>query len=143
MSTVVPAALDEILETFEVLDDWDERYGYLIELGQNLPPMEECLKTPENKVEGCLSTVWLVTETSEEQGETVFQVVADSDSVIVRGLIALLLAVYSGKPAREILSRDVKALFAALGLQQHLSATRRNGLAAMTARIRAEAAGRL
>ena len=131
--------LDEILETFENLEEWDERYGYLIELGQGLPSMSDELKAPENKVEGCMSRVWLVTRACESESDATLEIIADSDSIIVRGLIALLIAVYSGRTAREILAFDIQSLFATLELKQHLSVSRRNGLGAMVRRIREQA----
>jgi cysteine desulfuration protein SufE len=134
MDTTLSTMLDELLETFEDLVDWDDRYQYIVELGYDLPEMAEEDKTRKTKVDGCLSAVWLVGNVCE--GETpVIEFVADSDSIIVKGLIAVLLAIYSGRTPEEILSIDIDALFAQLGLKEHLSARRRNGLGAMVKRI--------
>jgi cysteine desulfuration protein SufE len=123
-----------ITEEFSFFSDWTERYQYLIDLGRKLPPFPEELKTEEHKVQGCQSQVWLVVEGNRER----LQFRAISDSAIVSGLIALLLRVYSGRSAREIL--DIEPRFVeAIGLAKHLSPTRSNGLAAMLNTIRAKA----
>ena len=130
-----PAAFQDIAENLSYLDDWEDRYRYLIELGQALPPLAEDEKTVENKVSGCVSQVWLV---SGRQGD-VLTYRGESDAMIVRGLVAVLVALYSGRPAREIADTDAIALFDELGLREHLTTQRSNGLAAMVARIRGEA----
>jgi cysteine desulfuration protein SufE len=131
--------LDELLESFAILDDWTDRYRYIIELGRDLPPLPESAKTPENKVRGCMSQVWLVGRTdSSDPSRLVFD--ADSDAHIVRGLVAILLVLFSGKTRDEILALDPRATFAELGLDQHLSQGRSNGLLSMVGRIKELAA---
>ena len=132
--------IDEITENFSLLDDWDDRYRYVIELGRGLPPFPEEARTEANKVLGCASQVWLTTKAQPNgtQGP-VMTFLADSDAHIVRGLIAILLALYSGKPVREILAIDALALFDQLGLRENLTPQRSNGLRSMVERIRAEA----
>ncbi len=125
----------EIIENFSFLPLWEERYAYLIELGQKLPPMSEALKTESNIVRGCQSTVWLHRECSE--GQILLQ--ADSDSLIVKGLAALLMQVFSGQDAEAILQSDL-TLFEETGLNKHLSSQRSNGLKAMIDEIRKFAA---
>jgi len=122
----------EIVENFSLFDDWEERYRYLIDLGRQLPPMEESLKTEENFVQGCTSRVWM--QGSIKNGE--FHFVADSDAHIVRGLIALLVKVYQGRAVEEISGVDIKAMFEKIGLDQHLSPNRRSGFFAMVERIK-------
>jgi len=132
--------IDEITENFALLDDWDDRYRYVIELGRTLPPLAESAHIDANKVQGCASQVWLVTHVKPDgAGGPVLTFDADSDAHIVRGLIAILFALYSGKTAREILSIDALALFDRLGLRQNLTPQRTNGLRSMVERIRAEA----
>jgi len=131
-------AQDAIAEEFSFFGDWTERYQYLIDLGRKLPPLPEDLKTEVHKVQGCQSQVWLVA--SGEAGQLDFRAV--SDSAIVSGLIALLLRVYSGRSAREILETEPRFI-EAIGLAKHLSPTRSNGLAAMFKRIQDEARAKL
>jgi cysteine desulfuration protein SufE len=135
---VTHSRFQKLAEDFEFLDDWEDRYRYVIELGKSLPPLEETERTDANKVRGCASQVWLVSE-AEPGKEPVLRFRGDSDAHIVRGLIALLLALYSGLPARDIAAADPEAAFAKLGLREHLSSQRSNGLSAMVARIRADA----
>lgn len=136
--------LDEILETFDFLDDWEDRYKYLIDIGRSLPPLPDTEKNDINKVRGCVSQVWLVTETSKNtNGEPVICYRGDSDALIVQGLVAIVLALYSGKTAQEILDIDVDGLFGKLGLREHLTPQRSNGLKSMVARIKADAQGAL
>lgn len=126
---------------FELLDDWEDRYRYIIELGRTLKPMPEALKTDANKVRGCVSQVWLSTETapaSNGEGPRL-HFIADSDAHLVRGLIAILLMMYDGKTAEEILAIEPNAQLAPLGLKEHLTPQRSNGLASMVERIRADA----
>jgi cysteine desulfuration protein SufE len=130
-----PPELDELVETFEYLDEWDERYDYIIELGRKLPTIDPALQTKENIVEGCMSTVWLVTYQGDKHPDEI-SIVADSDSIIVKGLIVILLSALSGKSAKDIIQFDVEQLFRQFGLNQHLSPNRRNGLFSMVKRIR-------
>jgi cysteine desulfuration protein SufE len=136
------ATLAEIRSDFAVLDDWEDRYRYVIELGRTLEPLPEELRTDTNKVRGCASQVWLATHVERAGGgaspRLTFQ--ADSDAHIVRGLIAILLAIYDGKPADEILATESDPIFTELGLKEHLTPQRSNGLASMVARIRSDAA---
>jgi cysteine desulfuration protein SufE len=134
------ADIDEIIENFELLDEWDDRYRYVIELGRGLPPLAEAAHSEANKVRGCASQVWLVSQVKPDgtDGPTLtFE--GDSDAHIVRGLIAILFALYSGKSAREILATDAFAVFDRLGLRENLTPQRSNGLRAMVERIQAEA----
>lgn len=133
--------LDDIRADFALLDDWESRYRYIIELGRTLPPLPEEARTEANKVRGCASQVWLVSRAKCDRpgGETRLFFEGDSDAHIVRGLIAILFALYGGKTPEAILSTDPRPLFAALGLSEHLTPQRANGLAAMAERIRAEA----
>lgn len=130
------AAFEEIAETFEFLDDWEDRYRHLIELGRAMPPMDPALQVPATKVEGCASQVWILPRI--EAGRFDFQ--GDSDALIVRGLIAVLHALYAGVPVAEVTRIDAAAELARLGLDEHLSAQRSNGVRAMVARIRESAA---
>lgn len=131
--------LDELVENFALFDDWDDRYRYLIDLGRKLPAFPDDLKTEEHKVRGCMSQVWLVPGATAE-GKFAFA--ADSDAHIVKGLIAVLGILYSGKPAAEVAAGDAEAAFRTLGLDQHLSPSRRNGLVAMVDKIKQYAAAR-
>ncbi len=128
---------DEIAETFDFLESWEDRYRHLIELGKAMPPMPEALKMPANKVDGCASQVWI--QPRIEAGR--FDFWGDSDALIVRGLIAVLHALYAGRAPAEVLAVDAPAALARLGLAEHLSAQRSNGVRAMVARLRALAAG--
>ncbi|WP_269581433.1 SufE family protein [Roseibium sp. Sym1] len=133
-------SLDEILETFDFLDDWEDRYKYLIDLGKELPDLSENEKTDANKVRGCVSQVWLITSVDRNaDGAPVLTFKGDSDALIVQGLVAIVTALFSGKPAREILETDVEAIFSQLGLQDHLTPQRSNGLRSMVGRIRSDA----
>jgi len=135
---------EELIEDFSFLDDWEDRFRYVIDLGKELAPMDDTLKTEETKVRGCTSQVWIVpSETTDAQGRKVLCFLADSDAHIVRGLIAILLRLYSGRTPQEILSLDIKATIDRLGFAQHLSPNRANGLFSMVERIRgmAQAAG--
>ena len=135
----MPTAAD-IAADFSVLDDWEDRYRYLIELGRTLTPLPEALRTETNKVRGCASQVWLATDIRRGDGTPVFTFLADSDAHIVRGLIAILSAIYNGRPLDEALAIDPDPVFDGLGLKEHLTPQRSNGLASMVARIRADAA---
>jgi cysteine desulfuration protein SufE len=129
-------ALTELNDEFELLGDWEERYRYVIELGKDLAPLTDAERTDLYKVRGCASQVWLVTE---PQADGTLKFRGDSDAHIVRGLIAILLRLYSGRAPGEILAFDANAAFAQLGLAGALSAQRSNGLASMVARIRRDA----
>lgn len=126
-------SIDTLLERMERLDDWQERYRYLIALGKKLPDLAAEHKTEAHRVEGCVSKVWLVLERVD--GESM-HFAADSDSAIVKGLIVLVLALYSGKTPQEIVATDVDAAFARIGLDQHLSPNRRNGFYSMVLYIK-------
>ena len=133
-------SIDEIVENFELLDQWDDRYRYVIELGRTLPPLPKAAYTEANKVRGCASQVWLLTHVKPGGGAgPSLSFEGDSDAHIVKGLIAILFALYSGKRAREILETDAPALFDRIGLRENLTPQRSNGLRAMVERIRAEA----
>lgn len=131
---------DEIAANFELLDDWEDRYRYIIELGQSLEPLSEAEHSAGTKVPGCASQVWLVTDADHGSGEARLTFRGDSDAHIVKGLIAVLIAFYSGRNAADILQADANAAFAKLGLREHLSPQRSNGLSAMIGRIRQSAA---
>ena len=130
--------LEEISEVFEFLDDWEDKYRFVIDLGKDLPIMHEALQTEANLVRGCQSQVWLVTS-KNPNGTLHFEL--DSDAHIVRGLIGIVLAAYDNKSAEDILSFDIEGLFSDLALLEHLSQSRGNGLRAMIQRIRAFAEG--
>ena len=130
-------SIDDIIADFDVVDDWEERYRYLIDLGKKMPAMPEHLKTETTKVRGCASQVWIQANPSTDRKSITFE--GDSDALIVRGLIALLLIVYSGKSAEDILAIDAKLILSKLGLDSNLSQQRTNGLHAMVERIRADA----
>ncbi|MDF3854769.1 SufE family protein [Paracoccus sp. P2] len=129
-------AFEEIAETFDFLEDWEERYRHVIELGKAMAPMDPSLQVPATKVEGCASQVWIMPRI--EDGRFDFQ--GDSDALIVRGLIAILHALYSGVPVQEVAAINASAELGRLGLEEHLSAQRSNGLRAMVERIRLLAA---
>ena len=132
--------IDEITENFSLLDDWDDRYRYVIELGRTLAPLPESERTDANKVQGCASQVWLASEVMPDGAAgTKIELIGDSDAHIVRGLIAILFALYAGKPAREILATDAVAVFDRLGLREHLTPQRSNGFRSMVERIRSDA----
>lgn len=126
-------AFEEIAETFEFLDDWEERYRHVIELGRAMPPMDDAVKVPATKVDGCASQVWILPRVDGQ----VFDFQGDSDAIIVRGLVAVLHALYGGLPVREVLEVDAPAELGRLGLDEHLSSQRSNGVRAMVERIRA------
>ena len=134
------ADIDEIIDNFSVLDDWDDRYRYLIELGRELPPLAEAAHNDANKVQGCASQVWLDTSVRPNGANgPVLTFLGDSDAHIVRGLIAILFAIYSDKAAKHILGTDAVALFERLGLREHLTPQRSNGFRAMVNRVQADA----
>lgn len=130
---------DEISENLQFLDDWEDRYRYLIELGRMLPPLPDAARTEANKVHGCVSQVWLDVEERPADGGKILAFKGDSDAMIVKGLVAVLIALYSNRPASEIAETDAVAALDALGLREHLTTQRSNGLVAMVKRIRGEA----
>ncbi len=132
----IDVTTDDILETLSFFDSWEDRYRYIIDLGKELPPMDDALKTEDRIVKGCQSQVWLAHK--EQGGNMTF--IADSDAHIVRGLLAVILAAYNGKSRQQILDFDVEDYFKRLDLIRHLSPTRGNGLRAMVGRIRDTAA---
>jgi cysteine desulfuration protein SufE len=128
--------VDQLVENFELLGPWEERYRYLIELGRKLPPMPDTEKTEASKVRGCMSQVWLTSRVRPGPPARI-ELHGDSDAHIVKGLIALLFKLYDGRSPREIVDLDVKAVFERLGLENHITMNRRNGFYAMVERIRA------
>lgn len=135
--------LDQIIDDFTFLDEWEDRYRYVIELGKALPEMPEAKRTSENKVQGCASQVWLATEATGDPEDPVLIFEGESDAHIVRGLVAIVLAIYSGKHASEISRLDAIDAFSKIGLIEHLSTQRANGLRSMIRRIKNEAETRL
>ncbi|MGE0407862.1 MAG: SufE family protein [Amphiplicatus sp.] len=129
------AAFDDILADFAFLSDWDDRYKYLIDLGRRLPPFPEALRDEAHKVRGCASQVWFHAREDEKDGRKIVAFEGDSDAHIVKGLIALLFALYADKTAEEIAEVDAEAALAPLDLKDHLTPQRSNGLAAMVKRI--------
>lgn len=132
------AALQAIVDDLAFLDDWDERYRYLIELGRAMPKLPAHGYQDANKVNGCASQVWLLMQRNLDQ--TTLQIQGDSDALIVKGLVALVVAMFNNRPLSDIASMDAQGFFAQIGLRDHLTAQRSNGLASMVARIKAEAA---
>lgn len=137
-SDTMSSEIDTLIEDFELLDNWEERYRYVIELGRDLAPLSEADHSAANKVKGCVSQVWLKTEVASDS-DPVLQFTGDSDAHIVRGLIAILLKLISGKPASYIVATDVRAVFEKIGLTEHLTPQRSNGLFAMVERIKRDA----
>jgi cysteine desulfuration protein SufE len=132
--------IDDIRENFELLEDWDDRYRYVIELGRTLEPMPEAEHSAANKVQGCASQVWLSKKLERSNtDEALLKYLGDSDAHIVRGLIAILLTLYSGHTPQQILATDAIAIFNELGFREHLTPQRSNGLRAMVERIRTDA----
>lgn len=127
--------IEELIENFELFDDWDDRYAYLMELGNKMPPLPESEKTEENRVKGCQATVWLKEAVTNDTPKRI-EFLADSNSQIVKGLVAMLRLLYSGKTPDAILEVDAKEVFTKLGLDRHLSPTRSTGLNSMVQRIR-------
>ena len=138
MSTAPELTIDRITGNFDVLAEWEDRYRYIIDLGKKIEGLDASLCTEDNRVQGCVSKVWLVTEVGDSSPPQLF-FRADSDAHIVRGLIAILLTAYSGKTPSEILDVDIKGLFERLELASHLSPSRSNGFFSMVERIRSEA----
>ncbi|MCB0327162.1 MAG: SufE family protein [Bdellovibrionales bacterium] len=126
--------IDELIENFQLFDDWEDRYKYIIELGKKLPELPEKYKTDSNKVQGCVSQVWLViNETPQKQDEIEF--LADSDAFIVKGLVAILMIIYNHKSKKEIADINIEEIFTKLKLEGHISPSRRNGFFSMVQRI--------
>jgi cysteine desulfuration protein SufE len=134
-----PQAFRDIEANFAFLDDWEDRYRYIIELGQALPPLDPAERNAQNKVNGCVSQVWLVSHAEQRGDQATLSYRGESDAMIVRGLVAILVALYSGRSVDEIARTDAIAVFDRLGLREHLSTQRSNGLVAMVNRIRSEA----
>jgi cysteine desulfuration protein SufE len=128
---------EDIADDFEFLDDWEDRYRYVIELGKAMPPLDPALRVPATKVDGCASQVWIAPRLEGEGAAARFDFAGDSDAMIVRGLIAVLHALYSGLGPEDVIRVDAPAALGRLGLDQHLSSQRSNGLRAMVGRIRA------
>ena len=131
--------IDDIRDNFALLDDWDDRYRYVIELGRTLAPMPEDEHSAANKVQGCASQVWLSKQVARAGNEAILTYLGDSDAHIVRGLIAILLTLYSGRSPQQILATDAVAVFDEFGFREHLTPQRSNGLRAMVERIRSDA----
>lgn len=127
--------IDELAENFSLFDDWEDRYRYIIDLGKKMEPLPEDAKVPGNKVEGCMSQVWLIHDVEGDGPGARLHFRADSDAHIVRGLLAILLILFSGKTAEEILAIDADAELAKLDMDQHISPNRRNGVASVVKRI--------
>ena len=131
--------IDDIRDNFALLDDWDDRYRYVIELGRTLTPMPEDEHSAANKVQGCASQVWLSKQVARAGDEAILTYRGDSDAHIVRGLIAILLTLYSGRTPQQILATDAVAVFDEFGFREHLTPQRSNGLRSMIERIRTDA----
>jgi len=134
---------ERIVDDFELLDEWEDRYRYVIDLGKGMSPLDEALRSPATKVEGCASQVWIAPRLDGTGAAARFEFDGDSDAMIVRGLIAVLHALYAGLSPREVIDIDAPVELGRLGLDQHLSSQRSNGLRAMVARIRGVAQGAL
>ena len=130
------SSFDEIIEDFEFLDDWEDRYRYIIELGKKMSPLENAMKVASTKVDGCASQVWIVPKISGSGDMKLFNFIGDSDAMIVRGLIAILSALYSNITVKEAIEIDANVEFRKLGLTDHLSAQRSNGLSSMIERLK-------
>ncbi|MCX5520148.1 SufE family protein [Kaistia defluvii] len=139
-TTTTLSPIDQILDDFAFLDDWDDRYRYLIELGRALEPLPPEAHNDANRVHGCASQVWLQKEVRQEADGPHLDFKGDSDALIVSGLVAIVIALFSGRPAAEIVQTDAEAVFEKIGLREHLTAQRSNGLRSMVNRIKSEAA---
>jgi cysteine desulfuration protein SufE len=126
-------------EDFSLIDEWEDRYRYVIELGRALPPLPEAERTQRNKVQGCASQVWIAAHEERNGREAKLTFTGDSDALIVKGLIAIIFRLFSGRPASEILATDAGALLDELGLREHLTPQRSNGVASMVTRIKSDA----
>lgn len=138
--TTTLSPIDRILDDFAFLDDWDDRYRYLIELGRTLEPLSSEAHNEANRVHGCASQVWLQKDVRQEADGPHLDFKGDSDALIVSGLVAIVIALFSGRPAAEIVKTDAEAVFEKIGLREHLTAQRSNGLRSMVNRIKTEAA---
>lgn len=139
MSTASTMTIDELIEEFDDLGDWADQCEVLIDMGRELPLMDESLKTDQTKVHGCQSNVWMVATLSDD-ASPVIELIADSDAMIVKGLLCVILLAFSGRTPQEILDVDIEGIFRRLGLDRHLSTARKNGLAGMVKRVRQIAA---
>lgn len=139
VSSGQPLSIDQIIADFDLLEDWEDRYRYVIELGRGLSPLPEADRTEANKVRGCASQVWLSTRRSAADGRTLMHFRGDSDAMIVRGLVAIVIALFDGKSPDEIRATDAEAVFTRLDLRSHLTTQRSNGLRALVDRIKADA----
>ncbi len=135
--------IEDIVENFSYLDEWEDRYKYVIELGKMLEPMPQELQNDTNKVRGCASQVWLSTQASEKDGQKVLHFLGDSDAIIVKGLVSITLAMFNDKTPQAILDTDAESIFDAIQLREHISAQRANGLTSMIQRIRADASAQI
>lgn len=135
--------IDDLIADFEILDEWEDRYRHVIELGRALPPLPADDHTPANKVQGCASQVWITSQASGPSDDPVMSFRGDSDALIVKGLIAIAFMLYADRPAREILATDAAPVLRQLGLSDHLTPQRSNGFASMIARIKSDAAAAL
>ena len=129
-------SIERVIQAFEMMPNWQERYRLLIDMGRKLPPMPEEEKIDANLLDGCLSKVWMTAELDTDANPPVLRLAADSDSQIVRGLIALVFEVFNHRPPAEILEADIESIFEQLELEQHISPGRRNGLSSMVRRVR-------
>ena len=125
--------IEELIENFEFLDSWEDKYRYIIELGEKLPPLDACFHTDEWKVKGCQSQVWLV---PQKMPDGSIKFIGDSDAMIVKGLIAVVLMIYNNLTPKEIKEKNVSEIFTTLGVKEHLSPSRRNGLESMIEKIK-------
>lgn len=132
-------SIEALKEDFSIIDEWEDRYRYVIELGRALPPLAETDRVPANKVQGCASQVWIAVREEKNGSEPRLSFTGDSDALIVKGLIAIIFRLFSGRPASEILATDAGALLDDLGLREHLTPQRSNGVASMVARIKSDA----
>ena len=132
-------SIDDLLADFDFLEDWEDRYRHLIDLGKDLPPLADVDRTADNKVKGCASQVWITSTVSGPAENPVLHFSGDSDALIVKGLIAIAFMLFQDKPARDILVTDVAPVLQQLGLSEHLTPQRSNGFASMIARIKTDA----
>jgi cysteine desulfuration protein SufE len=137
------SSIDELKQDFALLDEWEDRYRYVIELGRTVGNLDEKERTPENKVQGCASQVWIASHVDKRGGEPIVTYTGDSDALIVKGLIAIVFMLFSGRPAREIVTTDAGSLLDELDLREHLTPQRSNGVASMIARIKRDASAAL
>lgn len=137
------ATIDDLLADFELLDEWEDRYRHVIDLGRALPPLDEASRTLANKVRGCASQVWITSRVAGPPGDPVLHFEGDSDALIVKGLIAIAFMLFQDRPARDILATDAVPVLRQLGLSDHLTPQRSNGFASMIARIKADAGAAL